>query len=476
MPVFSVTVKWGKEKYVLDLDTSEPVEDFKALLMSHTGVVPDRQKLILKGSILKDSWDSLKGLKQGAIIQLMGSATALPEAPVEKTLFEEDMSEQQRASQLKIPAGLENLGNTCYMSATVQCLRTIPELQDALSVYSNPSMNQSTVIVKELKNLVHTLQNSSESVKPMLFLNSVFSAFPRFAEVSEHGGFVQQDANEFWVELVQCIQQELIRTGKTKSFVDEFFRLNFAQSLKCVESAEEPVTSQEDKAYQLSCFIDSNVKHLFTGLKNKLKENLEKHSSVLDRNAVYEKTSLISRLPAYLSIQLIRFEYKKAKAVNAKILKDVKFTPSLDVFELCSPELQSKLIPMRERFKAEEERQDEERKQAQLKGEPLKKDRKINKEPFSFADDEGSNNSGMYELQAVLTHKGRASSSGHYVAWVKETADRWIMFDDDKISYVTLDKIKELSGGGDWHTAYVLLYGPRILEVEEAPKVESMQE
>jgi len=54
----------------------------------------------------------------------------------------------------------------------------------------------------------------------------------------------------------------------------------------------------------------------------------------------------------------------------------------------------------------------------------------------------------MYELQAVLTHKGRASSSGHYVAWVKETADRWIMFDDDKISYVTLDKIKELSGGG----------------------------
>jgi len=37
---------------------------------------------------------------QGAIIQLMGSATALPEAPVEKTLFEEDMSEQQRASQV----------------------------------------------------------------------------------------------------------------------------------------------------------------------------------------------------------------------------------------------------------------------------------------------------------------------------------------------------------------------------------------
>lgn len=31
----------------------------------------------------------------------------------------------------------------------------------------------------------------------------------------------------------------------------------------------------------------------------------------------------------------------------------------------------------------------------------------------------GSNNSGYYDLQAVLTHQGRSSSSGHYVGWVK---------------------------------------------------------
>lgn len=33
--------------------------------------------------------------------------------------------------------------------------------------------------------------------------------------------------------------------------------------------------------------------------------------------------------------------------------------------------------------------------------------------------DLGSNNSGYYDLQAVLTHQGRSSSSGHYVGWVK---------------------------------------------------------
>lgn len=37
--------------------------------------------------------------------------------------------------------------------------------------------------------------------------------------------------------------------------------------------------------------------------------------------------------------------------------------------------------------------------------------------PTSFENDPGSCNSGFYELKAVITHKGRASNSGHYIAW-----------------------------------------------------------
>lgn len=61
--------------------------------------------------------------------------------------------------------------------------------------------------------------------------------------------------------------------------------------------------------------------------------------------------SRISRLPAYLTIQFVRFYYKEKEAINAKILKDVKFPLDFDAYELCTPELQQKLTPMRSRFK-----------------------------------------------------------------------------------------------------------------------------
>lgn len=38
-------------------------------------------------------------------------------------------------------------------------------------------------------------------------------------------------------------------------------------------------------------------------------------------------------------------------------------------------------------------------------------------------------------------------------------------FDDDVVTPCTSEEILRLSGGGDWHCAYVLLYGPRVLQI-----------
>jgi len=124
---------------------------------------------------------------------------------------------------------------------------------------------------------------------------------------------------------------------------------------------------------------------------------------------------------------------------------------------------------------------------------------------------------GKYRLSAVLTHKGRSADSGHYVAWVRQpevrraprraaprrlpagqasrrrsslalappltplprappnhtprtahnctaqtvrhrTQGGWLLYDDDKLSHKSDEDVLALSGGGDWHMAYLLLY------------------
>uniref|UniRef100_A0A672L3W9 Ubiquitin carboxyl-terminal hydrolase n=1 Tax=Sinocyclocheilus grahami TaxID=75366 RepID=A0A672L3W9_SINGR len=383
------------EKFdAVELNTEEPPMVFKAQLFALTGVQPERQKVMMKGGTLKDDeWGNIK-LKNGMTLLMMGSADALPEEPVVRPMFVEDMTEEQLASAMELPCGLTNLGNTCYMNATVQCLRSVPELKDALRRYS----------------LVMSFISSSEILFSVLDL--------------------------------------------------------YVSSMKCTESEDEDPTKGTESQLQLSCFINTEVKYLATGLRLRLQEDITKFSPSLKRNALYIKSSKISRLPAYLTVQMVRFFYKEKESVNAKVLKDVKFPLMLDVYELCTAELQEKMVSVRSKFKVVEDKKLEMQQQPKenLKvGAP----KETKYEPFCFSEDLGSSNSGYYDLQAVLTHQGRSSSSGHYVAWVKRKEDEWVKFDDDKVSVVTPEDILKLSGGGDWHIAYVLLYGPRRLEILE---------
>ena len=80
---------------------------------------------------------------------------------------------------------------------------------------------------------------------------------------------------------------------------------------------------------------------------------------------------------------------------------------------------------------------------------------------------------GLYELFAVVTHKGRDADGGHYMGWVKaekqgqeiakigdtnEANEDWFVFDDDEVSPCKTEDVLKLKGGGDWHMSYLNFY------------------
>eukprot|EP01097_Dermamoeba_algensis_P005371 TRINITY_DN3416_c0_g1_i1.p1 TRINITY_DN3416_c0_g1~~TRINITY_DN3416_c0_g1_i1.p1 ORF type:complete len:148 (-),score=58.09 TRINITY_DN3416_c0_g1_i1:88-531(-) len=141
----------------------------------------------------------------------------------------------------------------------------------------------------------------------------------------------------------------------------------------------------------------------------------------------------------------------------------------LDLFDLCTDELKEKLLPRRTQLKKlEDERLEKERelkrkKMADEKKEdtkPEEKQKEENKDMEIEKEAKQDNDSGFYELSAVLSHKGRYADSGHYVAWVKDRDGTWLKYDDEQVIPVHEEDVKKLSGseGGDSHIAYLCIY------------------
>lgn len=342
------------------------------------------------------------------------------------------------------------------------------------------------------------MSETQEGFPPIMFLNALRTAFPQFSQKARDGhGYAQQDAEEAWSQIVSQLRSKLktndasTGTGLSGqqaadlSFIDRYMSGRFDSVMKCDEAAaeeggEEAVKSN-DTFFKLNCHINLETNHLRDGLASGLAEKLEKKSAVLDRDAVYTKTSRISRLPKYLPVHFVRFDWRRDTNKKAKIMRKVTFPQELDILEFCSEDLRKMLVPIRDKIreirKEEEDVERAKKRQKRMKsgeendqgpnvgGEKDKKKKKDEKKDEKKAgastdvdmpdvvyktdaeidaeraasilaakkdllslvdqkmkDDVGSNQTGLYELRGVITHQGASADSGHYTSFVKKTA------------------------------------------------------
>ena len=413
------------------------------------------------------------------------------EQSVGKQVFYEDLTPEQRAQFYKnvlkevLPVGLVNLGNTCYLNSTMQVLHQIPELKQTVNTTTITTPGVHGHLVKQMKVLFNQLENAGEAIEPRQFLLAFFAAFPQFSERDEDmKSYRQQDADECFQALLNEIEPTL--KANAGDIIQKLFEIQFKIITRNKEASEEEPVIAFENARKLTCIIDNQmnpVNNLSEGIKVALEDTITKFSESLGRNAEFFRRAQLLTLPPYLLVQKIRFVWREkdagtnTEARKAKILRNVAYPKILDVIEFCADELKEQLLPNRniEAEQIEQEKKDAQeayetyKKENQKEGEDNYKLYRAFKEEQKRKDDlahdkrlwgdhSAGKMTGNYELVGVITHKGRSSDSGHYVAWLQHKGDTWMKYDDDEVTKVGIDDVMNLRGGGDWHMAYYLMY------------------
>lgn len=289
------------------------------------------------------------------------------------------------------PAGLTNLGATCYANSILQCLYMNIAFRSGIFSLELDVLKKHPVL-DQLARLFAQLHSSR-----MSFIDSA-----PFIKTLELDNGVQQDSHEFLTLFLSLLEQSLShsKVPGARTIVQNLFCGSVSHVTRCSSCGKESAASSKmEDFYEL----ELNIKGL-----NNLEESLNEYFSeeALDGENQYFCESCQKRvdatrciklrsLPPVVNFQLKRYVFLPKTTTKKKISSTFSFPGQLDLGKRLS----------------------------------------------------NPSSSYTYDLSAILIHKGTGANSGHYVAHIKDESNgQWWEFDDETVSKLGLHPFGEKSG------------------------------
>lgn len=308
--------------------------------------------------------------------------------------------------------GLMNLGNTCFINSTLQCLSHTPELHDILSNTQVINENIESILMKEWIELRNLMWSQNCTISPKKFLMTLQNT-ARTKNKDVFTGYAQNDLPEFILFLMECFQNAIKRdvemniSGMMKNKTDEV-----------AKSAYTTMKLMYEKDYSeiISTFFGIHVSEIRCPKTNDLIHFITEPYFMVDLPIPKKHNpSLIDCFDLYTSIEHLDGEnmwYNEKTKEKQKVNRKISFfsLPSILIIDL-------------KRFEN-----------------TLRKNN--TKIDFPFEDlDLSSYINGYhkdkfkYDLYGICNHMG-STQGGHYTSMIRSQSNTWYHFNDNQISII----------------------------------------